>query len=593
MRIGAGDLLHSFRRPQSVRILLAAALAGLAAACGGGGSSTGGGGTVVVAAATAPGAPTGVTATAGNASASIAFTAPASNGGAAITSYTATCVSGALTQSASAGASPIAVTGLTNGLAYSCTVTAANSVGAGPASAAASVTPTTGAPGAPTLQSAGAFNASALLTFAAGSPGSSPITGYTATCTAGASSIVRAGAASPILVLGLTNGTAYSCTVAAANAQGAGPSSAALSVTPSPSTATPAGVASATTIDFSAVVSYVSTLPAYYDNTVTPLDNTPAGTTPSDRVATLGRVLFYDRKLSVNDTVSCASCHQQALGFSDARRFSVGFSGAAFTTAHSMRLGNIRYYQPGSMFWDRRAASVEAQASQPIQNAVEMGWDATAGGMPALIAKLDATTYYRDLFNFAFGTPAITEARIQQAIAQFERAMVSTSSRWDTGYALVFNAGGPNRNLNVDLPNFTTQENRGRQIFMTGPAQGGGGCIACHQPPTFSLAANSQSNGLDAGETRIFKSPSLKSAGSGPYMHDGRFATLEDVVTFYDSGVQAGPALDNRLRAGGGPGGGPLRLNLNAADRAALAAFLRTLDDTQLNTDPRFANAVR
>jgi cytochrome c peroxidase len=157
----------------------------------------------------------------------------------------------------------------------------------------------------------------------------------------------------------------------------------------------------------------------------------------------------------------------------------------------------------------------------------------------------------------------------------------------------VFNAAAPNRNLNVDFPNFTAQENRGRQIYMTGAAQGGGGCAACHLPPTFSLAANSQSNGLDAGETRIFKSPSLKNiAIGGPYMHDGRFATLEQVVDFYNTGVQAGPALDNRLRQGGG-GGQPLQLNLNATDRAALVAFLRTLDDTSLNVDPRFSNAVR
>jgi cytochrome c peroxidase len=248
------------------------------------------------------------------------------------------------------------------------------------------------------------------------------------------------------------------------------------------------------------------------------------------------------------------------------------------------------------MFWDKRAASVEAQASQPIQNAVEMGWDTAAGGIAALIAKMNATTYYRDLFTFAYGSPAITEAGIQQALAQFERAMVATNSRWDRGYAAVFNAAAPNRNLNLDLANFTTQENRGRQIFMTGPAQGGGGCIACHVPPTFSLAANSQSNGLDAGETRIFKSPSLKNIGvTGPYMHDGRFATLEQVVDFYNSGVQAGPALDNRLRqGGGGPGGAqPQQLNLSAADRAALAAFLRTLDDTSLNTDPRFSTPMR
>lgn len=581
----------------NARMICIGGLAALLAACGGGGSSSGGS-TTTVATATAPGTPTNVVATAGNGNASVSFLPPASNGGAAITSFGATCAAGATSQTATGAGSPITVTGLTNGLSYSCTVTATNSAGTSAASAAAQVTPTTGAPDAPSIQSATAANNSAVITFQApASSGSSAITGYTANCLTGGATTSRAGLASPILVLGLNNGVTYSCSVTAINAQGAGAASTSLSVVPGASSATPAGVAAATTIDFSAVVSYANTLPAYYDGTVAALDNTPAGTTPNDRVATLGRVLFYDKRLSINDTVSCASCHQQASGFTDPQRFSVGFSGTAFTSAHAMRLGNARYYAPGSMFWDKRAASVEAQASQPIQNSVEMGWDASAGGIGALVAKMDATTYYRDLFNFAYGSPAITETGIQRAIAQFERAMVATSSKWDTGYATVFAPGAPNRNLNVDLPNFTTQENRGRQIFMTGPAQGGGGCAACHLPPTFSLAANSQSNGLDAGETRIFKSPSLKSMGvTGPYMHDGRFATLDQVVDFYDHGVQAGPALDNRLRqggGGGGPPGAPLVLNLSAADRAALVAFLRTLDDTSLNSDPRFANAVR
>jgi cytochrome c peroxidase len=495
----------------------------------------------------------------------------------------------------SGAGSPLVVAGLSNGVGYSCTVTATNSAGTGPASAAASVTPTDGTPGAPGIQNVAGANTSAVVSFSApASAGASAISAYTASCTAGTAQVARTASASPILVLGLTNGTSYSCVVTATNGQGTGAASGALSVVPNVSASTPAGVAGATTIDFSAVVSYANTLPVYYDGTVAALDNTPAGVAPDDRQASLGRVLFYDKKLSINDATACASCHRQANGFSDPARFSTGFSGAAFTSAHSMRLGNARYYQPRSMFWDKRAATLEAQASQPIQNAVEMGWDAGAGGIPALIAKLSATTYYGDLFNFAFGTPAITEARMQQALAQFERAMVASSSRWDVGYATTFNAAAPNRGLNADLPNFTAQENRGRQIFMTGPAQGGGGCNACHQAPTFALAANSQSNGLDAGETRIFKSPSLKNIGiGGPFMHDGRFATLEEVVEFYDHGVQAGPALDNRLRGGAGPGGAPIQLNLSVADKAALAAFLRTLDDTQLNTDPRFASPMK
>ncbi len=211
-------------------------------------------------------------------------------------------------------------------------------------------------------------------------------------------------------------------------------------------------------------------------------------------------------------------------------------------------------------------------------------------GFRLLIRKMGATTYYPDLFTWAFGSSTITEARIQQALAQFVRAMISSSSRWDTGYAQVFSPTRPNRALDVDLPTFTPEENRGRHLFMTGVGRGGAGCSSCHLPPTFALTAQARSNGLDAGETRLFKAPSLRSVGlTGPYMHDGRFATLAEVVDFYDHGIQDGPALDKRLLQGRRP----QRLNLAAADRAALVAFLMTLNDPALTTDPRFGDPFR
>jgi len=364
-------------------------------------------------------------------------------------------------------------------------------------------------------------------------------------------------------------------------------------VTPPPPPATPiSGIVDFTTIDVNRLDNYANpVLPAYYDATVAALDNTPNNNPINDRVATLGRVLFYDKRLSVNDTTACASCHQQANGFDDPNRFSTGFSGTAFTSAHAMRLGNIRYYRPGTMFWDKRAASLELQVSQPIIHPIEMGFDATHGGINALLTKLAASTYYPDLFTLAFGNSAITEARIQQALAQFTRAMISAASRWDTAYAQVFNAAAPNRNLNVALPGFSASEELGHQLFMTGPGQGGAGCAACHQPPTFGLAANSLSNGLDANETIIFKSPSLKNVGlSRAFMHDGRFSTLEQVIEHYNSGIQNGPALDNRLKT---PAGAPLRLNLTANEKAALVAFLLTLNDGSLTTDAKFSDPFK
>ncbi|MCA3696081.1 cytochrome c peroxidase [Aquidulcibacter sp.] len=572
--------------------LLALASLGALTACGGGGGgdtgSSGGGVTLTV-----PGSPTLVALDPGNTAIKVHYTPPAATGGSAITSYTASCAAGGATRTGIGTTSPIDVTGLTNGTAYSCSIAATNATGTSPSSAATSATPALPvAPAAPTIGAATPADKGASIAFTASLiTGGSPITGYSVTCVSGTLSASATGSASPATIIGLANGLTYSCSVRAINAVGTGAASAGVNVVPNGAVATPAGVAEFTTLDFNALDNFASiTLPAYYDGTVTPDDNTPANNAINNRTASLGRVLFNDRRLSVNDTISCASCHRQANGFSDPRQFSTGFSGTAFTTAHAMRLGNISYYRPGTMFWDKRAASVEIQATQPIQNAIEMGWDNAAGGVAALITKMNATTYYPDLFNFAFGSPTITEARIQQALAQFQRAMVSTGSKWDTGYATVFSATAPNRNLGADLPNFTAQENRGRTLYFTPPNQGGAGCAACHSAPTFALAPNSLSNGLDAGETRIFKSPSLKNMGvGGPFMHDGRFTTLEQVVEHYNSGVQAGPAVDNRLLRNGVP----QRLNLSVADKAALAAFLRTLDDTALLTNPKFSSPMR
>ncbi len=377
-----------------------------------------------------------------------------------------------------------------------------------------------------------------------------------------------------------------------ASCGGSGSSAPATAASAAVAVTTPVAVSSVLTVDFSAVANYAApTLPVFYDAAVAATDNTPAGDPVNDKIASVGRVLFYDKNLSVNNAVSCASCHNQARGFDDPNRFSTGFSGVAFTSAHAMRLGNIRYFRPGSAFWDRRAASVETQASQPIQNPVEMGFDAAHGGFGAVLAKLQALPYYPELFTWAFGDSALTEVRIQRALAQFERAMVSTASRWDTGYAANFSAALPDKGVGIPIAGFTAEENRGRALFVNAPGAGGLGCVACHSPPTFSLNANSRSNGLDPGETIVFKSPSLKSVGlSNAFMHDGRFSSLAQVVEHYNSGVQAGPALDARLI---GPGGAPRVLGLSAADKAALVAFLMTLNDPVLAADGKFGSPFK
>ncbi len=343
-----------------------------------------------------------------------------------------------------------------------------------------------------------------------------------------------------------------------------------------------------------------TTLPATPDNyrllnlpphLLTPLiqgqDNTPATNPVTDAGATLGRVLFYDKRLSANNTVACASCHQPEHGFSDPAPLSTGFAGGK-TGRNSMGLTSARYYPRRSFFWDERAATLEDQVLQPIQNAVEMGMT-----LPALVAKLSEEDYYAELFTAAFGDSTVTSDRISKALAQFVRSIVSSQSKYDAGVASGFS-------------NFTAQEQLGRQIF-NGPA---GNCAACHGTDNFVPGNVVNNNGIenpsvDRGVGAItgnpaddgkFKVPSLRNIElTAPYMHDGRFATLEQVVEFYNSGVQAHPNLSPPLRnPPGSPGAGqPRRLNLTTDQKAALVAFLKTLTDRTVTSDPRFSDPFR
>jgi len=303
-------------------------------------------------------------------------------------------------------------------------------------------------------------------------------------------------------------------------------------------------------------------------------DNTPASNRTTNAGATLGRVLFYDRRLSVNDRVSCSSCHQQHFAFSDTATLSRGFTGG-FTGRHSMGLTNARFYASARFFWDERAATLEAQVLQPIQDGIEMGMT-----LPNALTKLSATTYYPALFTAAFGTSEITTDRVALALSQFVRSLVSVNSKFDRAFGV---NGVPNF-----AASFTAQELAGQDLF-----NGRAGCARCHGTNAH-ISDGVHNTGLDATITDVgagngrFKAPSLRNiAVRPPYMHDGRFRTLEQVVAFYDSGVQNNPGLDPRLR---GPGGQPLRLNLSAAERASLVAFMGTLTDNTFLADVRFSN---
>ncbi|MEZ5016991.1 MAG: cytochrome c peroxidase [Flavipsychrobacter sp.] len=352
------------------------------------------------------------------------------------------------------------------------------------------------------------------------------------------------------------------------------------------------------TVDFNNLPNYTNqTIPNYILK-----DNTAPNNPMTDRGAMLGRVLFYDKKLSVDNSTACASCHKQEFAFGDTASASVGANGT--TGRHSMRLINARFADERRFFWDERAATLEQQTTMPIQDHAEMGYSGLNGdpSINDLITKMNDIWYYPQLFNIVYGDPQITEQRMQQALAMFVRSIQSFDSKYDAGRAMVPGNGPP-------FPNFTTVENQGKQLFMAPPqfdqngirTGGGAGCGGCHRPPEFDIAQNSGNNGiigkiggggLDFTNTR---SPSLRDVVNangqsyGGFMHTAGFngiITLLDVVNHYDSIRQDNPNLDNRLK----PQGNLQRLRLTNQEKASIVAFIRTLTGTAVYTDSRWSN---
>lgn len=231
----------------------------------------------------------------------------------------------------------------------------------------------------------------------------------------------------------------------------------------------------------------------------------------TDKGATLGRILFYDKNLSSNNTISCASCHQQANGFSDVAVASQGVNGT--TGRHSMRLINARFGAEAKFFWDERASNLEIQTTMPIKDHGEMGFSGTNGDEPfsALLTKLSNIGYYKELFKFVYGSEEVTEVKIQNALAQFIRSIQSFDSKYDAGRALAPNDGAP-------FQNFTAQENQGKNLFLAPPTfdansvrTGGGlGCQGCHRAPEFDIDPNALSNGIGGSSMEVRILPILE-----------------------------------------------------------------------------------
>jgi cytochrome c peroxidase len=330
-------------------------------------------------------------------------------------------------------------------------------------------------------------------------------------------------------------------------------------------------------------------------------DNT-AGNTITNAKATLGRVLFYDKQLSINNTIACGSCHIQKFAFGDTAIASLGVLNGR-TARHSMRLINARFSAEGKFFWDERAITLENQTTRPIQDHAEMGFSGQTGrpGLNDLLTKLKGIGYYQELFKFVYGDQNVTEARLQECLSQFIRSIQSFDSRYDEGRAITPQDQQP-------FPNFSQQENMGKNLFLM-PAQfnamgvrtgGGLGCGGCHVAPEFDIHPASGNNGIignlnapgiDINNTR---SPSLRDivasdgTPNGPMMHTGNLRGLQAVIGHYGT-INLAPGntrLDPKLR----PNGVGQQLNLTQPEVDAVIAFMRTLTGRNVYTDARWSD---
>ncbi len=320
--------------------------------------------------------------------------------------------------------------------------------------------------------------------------------------------------------------------------------------------------------------------------------NIPQHNPITNRGATLGRVLFYDKRLSLNKRIACASCHKQEFSFGDTFRISGGAFGPPLR--HTMRIAYAGFKAEPHAFWDERAKSLEDQATVPIKDHLEMGFSGQYGrpGMDSLLRRMRQIEYYPVLFEFAFGDTAITEERIQLALAQFVRSIYAFDSKYDSGRAMV-------QSDTVDFPNFTEMENHGKRLFMTLPKDGGAGCFRCHVPPEFGIDPQSKNNGIvgvihggHSIDTSVTNAPSLRNLFDrdgielGPFMHDFSLKTLYDVMLHYEEVASKPPVpnLDERLQ------GSENEIRLSEYDRVSIISFLNTLVSPTIFTAEKWSN---
>ncbi len=353
--------------------------------------------------------------------------------------------------------------------------------------------------------------------------------------------------------------------------------------------------------------SYERTLPKYLQV----LGQVPSPT--HNGKATLGRVLFYDKNLSLDNKVSCGSCHKQALAFSDDSPTSEGINGLK-GTRNAMALGNVAsfsaHYNQNTgnnalLLWDNRASNVAAQSTLAFLNDHEMGMT-----MQGVVDRIKAQPYYPYLWKKVYGDFEVSEQKVLDCLSEFVGAIGSVDTRFD--FALEKANGDLNAPITVTLvsaiyygdtttvltpiPGMTLEEMRGRDLFVAN-------CSKCHSPLKPFQEVMEACNGLDMSyadsgkgaltgnpaDNGVFKSPSLRNiALTAPYMHDGRFATLEEVVDFYSTGVKPHPNLHPAMLHNGSA-----KLNLSPTEKNQLIAFLNTLTDRSLTLDGRFSDPFK
>ncbi|MCB9045220.1 MAG: c-type cytochrome [Chitinophagales bacterium] len=306
---------------------------------------------------------------------------------------------------------------------------------------------------------------------------------------------------------------------------------------------------------------------------------------PTVQGVKLGRMLFYEKMLSQDGSLACAGCHLQSHGFTDTARFSIGVRDLP-GKRQAMSVFNTAWHT-NEFFWDGRAHLLRDQSLKPIQDELEMNET-----LDNVVAKLSASEMYRNQFFRAFGNEEVTPEKMSLAMEQFMNTIISNQSKYDKYLA--------------GEATLTAEEEHGRQLFFMEyneflPNQSGADCAHCHSG--FNFANNKYiNNGLDAegmamdngrektsmmmSDRAKFKVPSLRNIElTAPYMHDGRFKTLEEVVDHYNNGIKSSATLDPALQATTNTG-----LRLSQKDKSDLVAFLKTLTDRTLATDERFSD---